>query len=463
MCIDFLLKITCSECNNLQCKYGLCHEHYSIEKCNNILNNLYNLTLAELFLNKNNINVKLKTIKFIFNKFKNKINKGYLNCQYLYKETITNEFKFLKNYDYSNLITISYNDIIEEYLNFDVDELINLYKKCNNNFKNLKEIHTYFNKLSNDNIETDIEYLKDLRICNNKLLELRQIIQKMGNNLIYLLYERKLLKNKKYILNEIIKYKYDNNYQKIIGININNLNSYKLFRYILTNDICKHILILTCEYKIKINKRSLYCDIYMIIRTLNNICLEAIIEIDEKQHFNTTIIPNKRDIIKDLYAFQNGISLLRISTNEITNDTIITVINFINKIVNIQKPYYDINSEYIIHKQKILNEYIIPYDKKHNITSIDFLNNKYVTSDINNDDKGIYIELNTDELNDMKKIYDSIDTSTITNLSDIEKSNPTDKKICKNVKNILINEHEFNNMTITFGSRKNNKNSKYIH
>jgi hypothetical protein len=43
-----------------------------------------------------------------------------------------------------------------------------------------------------------------------------------------------------------------------------------------------------------------------MIRTKNNMCLEAVIEIDEKQHFNTSILENKRDIIKDLYTFQIG-------------------------------------------------------------------------------------------------------------------------------------------------------------
>lgn len=460
MRVNFILQIRCNECNNLQYKYGLCHEHYSIKKCNDVLDILYNLSIYDLFLNKNDINVRLKTIKYMYNEFKNKINKGYLNCQYLYKETITNEFKFLQTYDYSNLITTSYNDIIEEYLNFDVDELIDLYKNCNSNFKNLKEIKTYFDNLScNNNSETDADtkYIKDLRICNYKLLHLRQIIKRWEDNLIYLLYERKLLKNKRYILNEIIKYKHDNNYQKIISMNINNLNSYKLFRHILTNDITKYILILTCEHKIKINKRSAYFDIYAMIRTKNNMCLEAVIEIDEKQHFNTSILENKRDIIKDLYTFQKGISLLRISTNEVTNDTLVTVINFINKIVNLQKPCYDINSEYINHKQKMLKDYIIPHDKKHNISANDFMNKKdIIYNDESSDDNcGVYIDM--DEFNAMKKIYDGLETSTSTNIdvSNIQQSNTIDND--KTTKNIYeINDHDFtiNKMKITFGSSK---------
>jgi len=464
MRVDFILQIQCSECNNLQYKYGLCHEHYSIEKCNNVLDILYNLTIYDLFLNKNDINVRLKTIKYMYNEFKNKINKGYLNCQYLYKETITNEFKFLQTYDYSNLTTISYNDIIDEYLNFDIDELIDLYKNCNSNFKNIKEIKTYFDNLTYDNKnDENNKYLKDLRICNYKLLHLRQIIKKWEDNLIYLLYERKLLKNKRYILNEIIKYKHDNNYRKIIGMNINNLNSYKLFRHILTNNITKHILILTCEHKIKINKRNAYFDIYIMIRTKNNMCLEAVIEIDEKQHFNTSILENKRDIIKDLYTFQKGISLLRISTNEVTNDTLVTVINFINKIVNLQKPCYDINPKYINHKQKMLKDYIIPYDKKHNISANDFMNKKdIIYNDESSDDNGgVYIDM--DEFNAMKKIYDDLETSTSTNIdvSNIQQSNTIDND--KTTKNIYeINEHDFtiNNMKITFGSNKKKKNNK---
>lgn len=461
MMVDFILQIECTECDNLQYKYGLCHEHYSIEKCNNVIDILYNLSIYDLFLNKNDINVRLKQIKYMYNEFKTKINKGHLNCQYLYKETITNEFNFLKNYDYSNLTTISYNNIITEYLNFDVDELIDLYKNCNSNFKNFKEIKTYFDNLTHDNEnEEDNKYLKDLRICNYKLLHLRQIIKRWKDELIYLLYERKLLKNKRYILNEIIKYKHDNNYKKIVGISVNNLNSYKLFRYILINDITKHILMITCEHKIKIHKRSAYCDIYMMIHTLNNICLEAIIEIDEKQHFNTIIIQNKRDIIKDLYAFKNGISLLRISTNEITNDTLTTVINFINKIVNLQKPCYDINLEYINHKQKILKEYIIPFDKKHNISANDFMNKKDIiyNDESSDDNSGVYIDI--DEFNTMKKLYDDTESSTTTNIDvyDIQQTNNINNN--KTTKNIYeINDHDFtiNNMKITFGSSKRKK------
>lgn len=458
MIVDFILKIKCSECINLQCKYGLCHEHYSIEKCNNVLDNLYNLTIHDLFLNKNDINVRLKTIKYIYNEFKNKINMRYLNCQYLYKEIIINKFKFLENYYYSYLTSTTYNDIIKEYISYNANDLITLYKDCNNNFKNFKEIKEYFDNLLCNNsskTEPDIEYLKDLRICNYKLLHLQQIIKKWKDNLIYILYERKLLKCKRYILNEIIKYKHDNNYQKIVSININNLNSYKLFRHILTNDITKYILILTCEYKIKINKRNAYFDLYMMICTINNICLEAVVEIDEKHHMNKSIIDNKRDIIKDLYAFQKGISLLRISTNEVTNDTLIIVINFIIKIINSQKPCYDINLEYINHKQKILKEYIIPFDKKHNISANDFMNKKdIIYNDENSDDNGgVYIDI--DEFNAMKKLYDDTESSTTTNIDvyDIQQINNINNN--KTTKNIYeINEHDFtiNNMKITFGS-----------
>ena len=472
MRIDFILQILCSECNNLQYKYGLCHEHYSIEKCNEILNMLYNLSIDDLSVNKNDINVRLKKIKYIYKNLKSKINNKHLNCQNLYNKTITSEYNFLKNFDYSYLIKISYNDIMLTYLNFDVNKTITLYKDCDNIFKNSQEIKTYFDNLicnnnnNNNNNKNDNEYLQDLYTCTYALFDLRQIIKKYKGGLIYLLYELKLLKNKRYILNEIIKYKHDNNYKKIVGMNINNLNSYKLFRYILTNDITKHILMVTCEHKIKINNRTAYYDIYMIIRTLNNICLEAVIEIDEKQHFNSTIIPNKRDIIKDLYSFQKGISLLRISTNEVTCDTHTIVINFINKIVNSQKPCYDINSEYINHKQKMLKDYIIPYDKKYNITSSDFINNKYIFIDDNDDDdddKGVYIDI--DEFNAMKKLYDDMETSTTTNdVYDIQQSNTINND--KTIKNIYeINEHDYtiNNITLTFGSntkkekKENNK------
>lgn len=193
----------------------------------------------------------------------------------------------------------------------------------------------------------------------------------------------------------------------------------------------------------------------MMICTINNICLEAVVEIDEKHHMNKSIIDNKRDIIKDLYAFQKGISLLRISTNEVTNDTLIIVINFIIKIINSQKPCYDINLEYINHKQKILKEYIIPFDKKHNISANDFMNKKdIIYNDESSDDNGgVYIDI--DEFNAMKKLYDDTESSTTTNIDvyDIQQINNINNN--KTTKNIYeINEHDFtiNNMKITFGS-----------
>jgi hypothetical protein len=38
---DYLLTIMCTECNNVQYKYGLCHIHYDNIKSKKILENLY--------------------------------------------------------------------------------------------------------------------------------------------------------------------------------------------------------------------------------------------------------------------------------------------------------------------------------------------------------------------------------------------------------------------------------------
>jgi hypothetical protein len=311
MNLDFLLKFKCIECDNLQYKIGLCHEHYNINKCNDIINMLCNLTRNEINNYTTKITDKLINIYCTYNNLYSEIDEqNYLNCQFLIKSIVADKYTFLSNYDYTILSTISYDDIIDQYLNFNVDCLINLYKQYDNNFKTIEDIEEYFNNY--DKTNKDIE---KLMLCNYKLLNLNLIIQDYGENLIYLLYERKLLSNNKKLLYKILQYKnkkhkkykiIEKNINKIINTPINNLNSYKLFRHILTNDITKHILILTCEHKIKINKRSAYFDIYAMIRTKNNMCLEAVIEIDEKQHFNTSILENKRDIIKDLYTFQIG-------------------------------------------------------------------------------------------------------------------------------------------------------------
>ena len=38
---NFLTSEICTECNEIQYKYGFCHNHYNITKCDDILNNLY--------------------------------------------------------------------------------------------------------------------------------------------------------------------------------------------------------------------------------------------------------------------------------------------------------------------------------------------------------------------------------------------------------------------------------------
>lgn len=407
MTLEFLLTINCIECKNLQYKYGLCHNHYSVSKCDNILNILYSLNTDELNEYNTKIKTKIKMIKNMFRKIKCEIKKNYKNLQYVTNVHITDKYKFLSKYDYTSLIQYTYKEIIEEY----------------------------------NNLINDYEYKQIYEKINIK-------IPNIENELIYLLYEHKLLKNKSNILYKIILHKNDMNYKKIVSANTHSLNSYKLFRSLINNNIKDKILLLTCEYKIKIINRTAVFDLYMIICTKNNIYLEAIIEIDENHHMNKDINMNKQDIIKDLYCFNKSISLLRISTNDITDNIVEKVINFINCVYNQQKPIYILDDLYIFHKNNMINNYILNYDKKYNITSYDYVTKKD-DNIINENNKGILIDIDT--YNEYKNILENTDSddSNNSNISNINNNN--------NISSNNGNNFIYNNMKITFGSIKSKK------
>ena len=84
MTLEFLLTMNCVECKNLQYKYGLCHDHYSVSKCDNILNILYSLTTNELNEYKTKIKTKTKMIKNIFRKIKCEIKNYNIYIYYNY-------------------------------------------------------------------------------------------------------------------------------------------------------------------------------------------------------------------------------------------------------------------------------------------------------------------------------------------------------------------------------------------
>lgn len=329
---DYLIINKCNHCTSIQYKIGLCYEHYTPNKYNDIIKQINNSDTDKLHNIKQEINNKIKKLGKHKSKIKRELNNMKISNQILYKSIIKKQFPFLENYEYKSL---NYDDIINfvNYLN--TRDLYKIFLKDINCVEDV--LNKPIEELNKNNARVILKYLYN----KDKILN-------MQTNILTL-YERRIYKYKLKYLKKII---YNKN-NIIVTPNKCKLNSYILFNKLLEKNINDLILILP-EYRIRVSYETYFYDIYIMIRTKRQMFVEAFIEIDEKCHYTNNVEYNKRDIIKDIYCFNNCISLLRICTDTISEPIITQVIEFINKISEKGDIIYNINDKYIEHKNKMI-------------------------------------------------------------------------------------------------------------
>jgi|688.fasta_scaffold114526_4 hypothetical protein len=307
----------CNECDNYSFRYGMCYNHFKQLNINNIIEKIINKysnkeTYDELLEIKSEISSNIYRIN-------NEINKNIIKFK-------SHKYLFQKQRELSNTIknkNIINNDITIFNYKILIENILEIIKNCKNtNYQEVTEKHI------SKNIKNDLN-LKNIEYKNN--VHNKELIR----HIIKCMLKKQFIKNSNVIYN-------------------NNILLTKLQNYYKDT---KNMIYSTTEFTIDICGHALRYDLYFIIKTNTNDLFEVIIETDEDHHYNIKRqLGNIYDIYKDIYCFENCISLLRLKTKKLKQTDINIAINFINEIIKTNFPTYNISNDYIIAKNEILKK-----------------------------------------------------------------------------------------------------------
>ena len=332
--LNLFLQFKCVICGEFPRKMGYCHKHYDYNNITKIQNNFNDMLV--IYYDTNNdkqfdkiINEYIKPLRVQICETRRSL---YDNIK------ITKNHNIIKKQAYlSNLVNKKYKlddiaSMIDEknkilYINY--DDILNYINECIDKY--LSE-YDMWNKLNDD------EKMDIIKSNAKEYNYIQNTYYNESNKVSFL--KIKLL---------VYELEYINKWGKIkCLINNNNICISELIK------TCDKILYISDEYNISINNTTYRTDIYIIIKTKDDLSIELCIELDECKHFYGITIS---DIYKDMYCFKNGISLMRYyckSSNFCEIDTH-NICKFINDIYESCMPKYYFADKYIKHKKKLFN------------------------------------------------------------------------------------------------------------
>lgn len=319
-----------------------------IHEGNNIFqDNIFSFSLENYFKNLNQnmkifVMIKLKNYyikkRIYINKLKIEINRiDEKIYEYL-------KFKINKSTIYKhNLQMVRYkNKVYDKLLNLQANNLI----KCSN--KSIDNFCLNILKYWREEYFPSIKFPEDLENIPNKELKENKLLNKI-NNLNNLINEKKEINSKLKRLIQIFSFLINDTTKEKIK-DCKSKGEIFIFNYLNKKIVDREIFYFIDEktFPDLRNYGNLRYDFFGIIKNSKNEYISFIIEFDGKQHWTgfgdyDRIYFNRNDIIKDFYAWQNGINILRISYD--CKNICCVIDNFLKNIKKSKNTLYELSNK----------------------------------------------------------------------------------------------------------------------